>query len=119
MSDLTWFDTVRVLLIIIFGGCVGESLWLFRKYQGMIHNTRRLLPMHIVTMSIANLGMQALVVYAVAERIGERATWFGILALVFTIMNYAALQMVRKHVSRKSDLHRVISPMLKEPDETP
>ncbi len=116
---MTWLDVVRVVVLLLWAGCLGESLWTFRRYRKVIKRTRRLLPWHVTTVSLATLGTQSLVTWVVVDKSGDPPHWFSALALLFLGLGYASLILIRLHVERKADTHVQIVSLLREPDVTP
>lgn len=116
---MTWADVPRVLAIVLYGLAVGETAWILKAYFHTFHGMRRLLPVHIVLIAVSLLGLEFLVAYAVATRFGQPLFWFGPAALVFMATTYAALAVMRQHITRKENLREQVVPLLVDPDETP
>ena len=114
------WDILRLAIIALFGLCVGETAWIVRQYLGVVRATRRLLPMHVALIGGSFLGLQAEAVWQTIGRVGDH--WFTpyvAINLVLFTMAYLALAFMRRHLTRKRDLARTISPLLQDGNEIP
>lgn len=112
-------DVLRVVILGLFGLTIGETLFIFRHYIRLIPSTRRLLPVHIVSISLALLGLEAEAVWQNVERLGDPLTWYIPINLVLFLLTYCSLVSVRVHVSRKGKAHRQIDSLLRDPNGLP
>ena len=112
-------DALRVVILLLFGLSIGETLYIFRNYLMVAASTRRLLPIHIAGISVALLGLQAEAVWQNIERWGDPFTWYIPVNLVLFVLTYVSLVSVRVHVSRKGKAHRHIDSLLKDPHTLP
>ncbi len=113
------WDLVRIVILLLFGLAIGETLWIVRVYLKIIRSTRRLLPIHVGTISLGVLGLEAEAAWQSVSRFGEPFTPYIAVNLFMFGLVYVALLLMRIHITRKADAHERITSLLDDKDMTP
>lgn len=121
MLDLTTVaDVLRIIVVILFGLTLGETAAIFRSYFKVAAKIRRLLPLHIIGISVGLLMLEFYVAFiTVTERMGTSFSWLAVYSLVALALVYAALLAIRKHVTPKAQVSRDMESLLEDPNFLP
>lgn len=119
MTAADWWDAVRVLVLTMYGLTVGQTAWVIRSYLRIAVATRRLLPSHVLLVSVSLIGFETVAAWETTDQFGSGFTPYIPLNIALFGLALTALTMVRVHVNRKRDLTRQILPLVQDPNEMP
>lgn len=113
-------NSLRVVVLILFGLTMGETALIFRKYLKVARRIQRLLPVHVAVISLGLMMLEFYVAFTTATRgIGQPFSWLIIYNIVSFVLVYTALVIIRTHVNRKVAFSDEISSLLEDPNGLP
>lgn len=114
---MTFWDFPRLLILVIFALGFAETAAILKAYSKVLKKTRRLLPRHVVLVSVALLGLECVAMTQTIERFGSDFSLYIIINLVLLTLAWLALRDVRRHITRKVEVHQEIIPLIRDPKD--